>query len=233
MKLLLLLSSILVAACDRQPQAIEPLSSVNLINVKYLALGDSYTVGTAIGQENAYPFLLKKELEKEDGITTVNVDVIAQNGWTTSNLQQGINKENPASDYDLVTLLIGVNNQYQGKSKLVYRREFRALLEQSIQFGAGDKQRVFVLSIPDWGVTPAADRRRMEEIANDIDSFNEINKEVTDSMDVTYLNITPVSRSAIDDLDLVAKDGLHFSEEMHKLWLETIYADIKRQILKP
>ncbi len=233
MKLLLLLSSILVAACDKQPQAIEPLSSVNLINAKYLALGDSYTVGTAIGQENAYPFMLKNELEKEDGITTVNVDVIAQNGWTTSNLQQGINKENPASDYDLVTLLIGVNNQYQGKGKLAYRKEFRALLEQSIQFGAGDKQRVFVLSIPDWGVTPAADRRRMEEIANDIDSFNEINKEITDSMGVAYLNITPVSRSAINDLDLVAKDGLHFSEEMHKLWLEIIYADIKRQVLKP
>lgn len=222
-----------MAACDKQPQPTEPLPSITPINIKYLALGDSYTVGTAIGQENAYPYLLKDALEANVSISTVSVDVIAKNGWTTNNLLQSISTEKPLSDHDLVTLLIGVNNQYQGKSKQVYRKEFRALLDQSVQFGAGDKSRVFVLSVPDWGVTPAADRSRKEEIALDIDQFNKINKEISDSVGVVYFEITALSRSADNNLYLVAKDGLHFSEKMHELWLDIIYSDIKKQVLKP
>ena len=113
------------------------------------------------------------------------------------------------------------------------RKEFRELLEQAIQLGSGNRDNVFVLSVPDWGVTPAADRSRKEEIAMDIDLFNTINKEITDSLGVTYFDITPISRTAGHKLDLVAKDGLHFSDKMHELWLEIIYTDIKKQMLKP
>lgn len=233
MKFLLLLTSLLVAACEKQAVPPESLPNITPVTVKYLALGDSYTVGTAIGQENAYPFLLKEKLEETDSVFTVDIEVIAKNGWTTSNLQQAIFAEKPATNYDLVTLLIGVNNQYQGKSKEEYRKEFRGLLEQAVQLGSGNLDNVFVLSVPDWGVTPAADRNRKEEIASDIDIFNKINKEITDSLGVTYFDITPISRTADHKLDLVAKDGLHFSEKMHELWLEIIYTDIKKQILKP
>ncbi len=233
MKFLLLIFSLIVAACEKPSQPPEPLPTINPITINYLALGDSYTVGTAIGQENAYPYLLKEKLEKTDSVSTVNVDVIAQNGWTTSNLRQGIFSQKPATNYDLVTLLIGVNNQYQAKSKTEYRKEFRELLEQAIQLGSGNRDNVFVLSVPDWGVTPAADRSRKEEIAMDIDLFNTINKEITDSLGVTYFDITPISRTAGHKLDLVAKDGLHFSDKMHELWLEIIYTDIKKQMLKP
>lgn len=233
MKFLLLISSLLVAACEKQSQPPEPSPVINPITIKYLALGDSYTVGTAIGQENAYPFLLKDRLETNDSVAAVKVDVIAQNGWTTSNLQQGIFSRKPATNYDFVTLLIGVNNQYQGKSKTEYRKEFRELLEQAIQLGSGNRDNVFVLSVPYWGVTPAADRSRKEEIAVDIDLFNTINKEITDSLGVSYFDITAISRTADHKLDLVAKDGLHFSEKMHELWLDIIYSDIKRQVLKP
>ncbi len=234
MKFLLFAFTILVAACEKSAEPEAPqTSSIEPKKFNYLALGDSYTVGTAIGQQNAYPFLLKNELEANDSIGTVSVDVIAKNGWTTSNLQQGILAEKPSPDYDIVTLLIGVNNQYQGKSKVEYRVEFRKLLEQAIGFGAGDKDRVFVLSVPDWGVTPAADRSRKEEIAMDIDRFNKINKEISDSLGVKYFDITPISRTADNKLELVAKDGLHFSKKMHELWLHIIYADIKKQLLKP
>ncbi len=233
MKFIILLTTLLAAACEKQVEPVEPPASINPVAIKYLALGDSYTVGTAIGQESAYPFLLKKRLEENDTISGVEVTVIAQNGWTTSNLQQGVFSAKPSTNYDLVTLLIGVNNQYQGKSKVEYRREFRELLEQSIQLGSGDKNNVFVLSVPDWGVTPAADRNRKEDIAREIDLFNQINKEITDSLEVQYFNITEVSRTASNNLDLVAKDGLHFSEKMHKLWVEIIYTDIKKQVLKP
>lgn len=233
MKILFLVISVLLAACEKSfanmPVGVQ-LSPNDTTSIKYLALGDSYTIGTAIGEENAYPHLLANKLGAEGVVHTVDLEVIAKNGWTTDNLLNGISIDKPASDQDLVTLLIGVNNQYQGKSKLQYRRQFRQLLEMAIGFAQNDTDHVFVLSIPDWGVTPAAGNRNALETADDIDAFNQINKEITDSLGVTWFDITPVSRAAALDLDLVAKDKLHFSTEMHGLWLDIIYKKIKAEI---
>ncbi len=198
-------------------------------SVKYLALGDSYTIGTAIGEKNAYPYLLKGRLEEEVDIK-IAVDVIAKNGWTTGHLLEGIKDEQPSSDYDVVTLLIGVNNQYQGRSKAEYRAQFRELLKQAIGFAGNDARKVFVLSIPDWSVTPAGKGR--DGVAREIDRFNEINKQVADSLGAAYFNITPVSRTADGHPDLIARDGLHFSSEMQELWLNIIYKGIEARIMK-
>jgi lysophospholipase L1-like esterase len=226
MKFLLLYFTVLVASCDKQIMDDAPLVKSPL-TVKYLALGDSYTVGTSIGQNKAYPVLLKQQLEANHYIDTVKLDVIAQNGWTTGNLQHAINHQKLGASYDLVTLLIGVNNQYQGKSAEVYQKEFSSLLKQAISFAAGDKSKVVVLSIPDWGVAPAADRNRKEDIVREIDLFNGINKKVALSMGVQYVNITSISRKANNNLKLIAKDGLHFSGKMHELWLSELYPVVK------
>lgn len=188
----------------------------------YLALGDSYTIGTAIGEENSYASLLADSLEHHDSVSSVELDIIARNGWTTVNLLNALDNEKPAHDYDLVSLLIGVNNQYQGQSKLIYRNEFTTLLEQAIQYAGGDTTRIVVLSIPDWGTTPAGAADR-STIAADMDAFNAINKEVAEAMHVTYVDITPVSRTATGRTELVASDQLHFSAEMHALWLSLLY----------
>lgn len=191
--------------------------------IRYLALGDSYTIGTAIGKENSYASLLADSLRGEGH--SVDLDIIAKNGWTTANLIQGIEEENPESNYDLVSLLIGVNNQFQGRSITEYRKQFRQLAETALEKARGDTGRVFILSIPDYGVTPYG-KPNQQSIAKDIDEFNAVNREVSDSLHLAYFNITPLSRLALNGPDLVAKDGLHFSEEMHRLWVESVFSRV-------
>lgn len=184
----------------------------------YLALGDSYTIGESVEPSESLPYQFATRLN----ITTPKI--IAKTGWTTDELQAAIKVENLNQHFDFVTLLIGVNNQYRGYAKETYRKEFKELLQTAINFAAGNKKRVFVISIPDWGVTPfgLASGKSIKEIANDIDAFNSINKEETLAMDVSYTDITPGSRNAATDLSLVAKDGLHYSGKMHLQWAAAI-----------
>lgn len=187
----------------------------------YLALGDSYTIGTAIGKQSAYPALLVDSMKEGIPNFYADLDVIAENGWTTRDLLNGIAKENPKGPYDMVSLLIGVNNQYQHLSKDKYKSEFEQLLEKSITLAGGKTENVFVISIPDYGVcTVAVDD--IESISPDIDAFNNINKSITDSFGVSYIDITEISRTAKGNESLIASDGLHFSSKMHELWVEEI-----------
>ncbi len=187
----------------------------------YLALGDSYTIGTAIGKQNAYPALLVDSMKKDLPNFYADVDVIAKNGWTTRDLLNGISKKKPKGPYDLVSLLIGVNNQYQHLSKSEYKTEFTELLEKSIALAGGKKENVFVISIPDYGVcTVAVDN--LESISPDIDAFNEINKSVAEAYGVSYVDITEISRTAKGNESFIASDGLHFSSKMHELWVQEI-----------
>ena len=190
----------------------------------YLALGDSYTIGTAIGKKNAYPGLLVDSIVESFPELKVSTEVIAKNGWTTRDLLNGIASENPEGTYDMVSLLIGVNNQYQGLSKKDYRNEFIGLLEKSIGLAGGIKENVFVISIPDYGVcTVAVDD--LESISPEIDAFNAINKSIADSIGVSYIYITEISRIAKGKEELIASDGLHFSSAMHELWVKKIWED--------
>jgi lysophospholipase L1-like esterase len=189
----------------------------------YLALGDSYTIGHNVTQDQSYPFLLT-ELLKAKGLTLNTPRIIAKTGWTTSELQHGIDLAKDTNTYDMVTLLIGVNNEYRGQSAGTYRTEFRRLLQTAVTFAGGSLNHVFVISIPDWGVTPFGhqDPRGPEAIADDIDEFNAINKEETLKAGISYTNVTPGSKKAAKDLSLIASDGLHPSGKMYREWAEKL-----------
>lgn len=189
----------------------------------YLALGDSYTIGEAVEQEDSFPYQFAEQL-KLQGLNIADPKVIAKTGWTTDELQAAIKAENITQNFDIVTLLIGVNNQYRGYSKEDYRKQFKELLQTAIGFAGGNAKGVFVVSIPDWGVTPfgLSSGKNTKDIAVDIDAFNAINKEETLAFKVNYTDITPGSRNAVRDLSLVASDGLHYSGKMHLQWASSI-----------
>lgn len=187
----------------------------------YLALGDSYTIGQSVPADAAFPAQLVNALSMQQ-IGVANPKIIAQTGWTTDELQAAVNIEKPSAQYDLVTLLIGVNNQFRNYSETVYRQQFVSLLNQAIYFAKGNKAHVFVLSIPDWGVTPFASGYNRSTIAGEIDQFNAINKEESAKAGVAYVDITAISRTAANDPSLIAADGLHPSAKMYGLWVNEL-----------
>ncbi|HSG78331.1 MAG TPA: SGNH/GDSL hydrolase family protein [Acidimicrobiia bacterium] len=183
---------------------------------RILALGDSYTIGESVAEADRWPVQLGRALE-DAGWPPVEVEIVARTGWTTSELDRGIDNADPQGPYDLVTLLIGVNNQYRGLDPEQYRTEFAALLDRARGFSAGP---VLVVSIPDWGVTPFASRSDPATVAAEIDLFNEIGREGSLAADVPFVDITPISRS--DDPSLVARDGLHPSGAQYTAWVDVI-----------
>jgi len=192
--------------------------------LRYLALGDSYTIGESVAESERWPNQLAASL-KQKGYAT-EVTFMARTGWTTDELWQGIQKANPQPPYDLVSLLIGVNNQYRGYDINEYREEFRSLLTKSIEDAGGDKNRVFVVSIPDWGVTPFAAGRDAPQISSEIDAFNTVNRQEAEAAKAHYVDITPISRQAVGDPSLIAYDGLHPSGKMYGLWVEELLPEV-------
>src|SRR3954447_649650 len=189
-------------------------------HTRYLALGDSYTIGESVAESERYPVQLAGALK------TGAPEIIAKTGWTTDELNAAIDKADPHGPYGLVTLLIGVNNQYRGRSADEYRQQFIGLLNRAIGFAGGAKKNVVVISIPDWGVTPFAKGRDRAKIGREIDQFNAINREEAMRAGVRYVDITPESRKAADDAALVAGDGLHPSGKMYSEWTQMIVSQI-------
>ncbi len=187
----------------------------------YLALGDSYTIGQSVAVDERFPEQLVDSLHQR-GINIARPEIIARTGWTTDELQRAINEKDPQGPYDLVTLLIGVNNQYRGYDINTYRAEFVSLLNQAIAFAGNEKDHVVVLSIPDWGVTPFASGRDRQKIAAEINAFNAVNLQESESAGVPYVNITTISRFAASDSELVAGDGLHPSGTMYAEWVKKL-----------
>jgi lysophospholipase L1-like esterase len=183
----------------------------------YLALGDSYTIGEAVPPEQNFPHQSVSILEKK-GIILELPDMVAKTGWSTDELMEGIRQRNLLPQYDYVSLLIGVNNQYRGRSEHEYEKEFTELLETAIRFAGNQASHVFVLSIPDWGVTPFAEGRDRKMIGNEIDTFNAVNRKISELYGVHYIDITSGSREAAHDLTLVAEDGLHPSGKEYTKW---------------
>ena len=189
--------------------------------LNYLALGDSYTIGEAVPAEQSFPYQLTAALNKE-GIQVNPPTIIATTGWTVDELINAIAESNITHNkYDFVSLLIGVNDQYRGLSQDNYKIKFQQVLDTAINLAAGNKQHVFVLSIPDWGVTPFAAGRE-GNIAQEIDQFNTINKQISIASGVNYLDITDISRRADKEPDLIASDGLHPSGKMYGEWVERL-----------
>ena len=198
--------------------------------LRFLALGDSYTIGESVSENDRWPNQLAKKLEAE-GIRT-DVTIIARTGWTVDELWQGIQANPPEGTYDLVTLLIGVNDQYRGYPAEGYREDFRFLLDKALAYAGGDPKKIIVLSIPDWGFTPfAAVQGDTEPISRKIDEFNAINKEEARAAGAHYVNVTDISRMALDDFELIAGDRLHPSGKMYTLWVEKILP-VAKEILK-
>lgn len=186
----------------------------------YLALGDSYTIGEAIIYTDCFPVQLTNKLT-EQNLKVIPPQIIAVTGWTTSDLLESLAINSPATDFDLVTLLIGVNNQYQGKSIDNYKDEFSRLLDLSIKYAKGKKENVIVISIPDYGVTPFALNSDTAQIARQIDLFNAANKIIAEAAGVLYVDITSISRN--HDPALVAADGLHPSAHQYGLWVNKLF----------
>jgi lysophospholipase L1-like esterase len=193
--------------------------------LKYLALGDSYTIGESVTATESFPYQLQAAL-KTKGITLAEPQIIAKTGWTTDELLVAIAEQNPSKNFDLVTLLIGVNNQYRGYPLATYEKEFKQLLSLAINFASGDAGKVRVISIPDWGVSPfaAKEGRDAVQVAEEIDAYNGVNKLASMAMGVTYIDITPHSRLAANDNSLLASDGLHPSGKMYAEWVSQLLA---------
>ena len=188
---------------------------------RFLALGDSYTIGEAVEEHDRWPVKFVAMLA-ERGIAFEVPQIIATTGWTTDELSAAIDRENPQGPFDLVSLLIGVNNQYRGYSLENYRIEFEALLKRAIAFAGGDTTKTVVISIPDWGATPFAADRDRALIAKEIDAYNASNREISERYKVSYIDITPHSRLALHDSSMTASDTLHPSSLVYAHWKDLI-----------
>ena len=192
----------------------------------WLALGDSYTIGQGVAASERYPaqtveFLIQK------GISVSALDYIATTGWTTMDLQNAINSRKP-ENHTIVSLLIGVNDQYQKRDTTGYRQRFAGLLGNAISLANGKKENVFVLSIPDYSVTPYAITSDTARMRLEIDWFNQINKQVTATFGCPYLDITGFTREGRTNRDLISGDGLHPSGIDYKRWAEQLSIMIQK-----
>ncbi|MCY7353591.1 MAG: SGNH/GDSL hydrolase family protein [Lysobacter sp.] len=203
---------------------------------RYLALGDSYTIGEGVAEGDRWPVQLARGL-REQGITLADPRIIAKTGWTTDELDAAIDAAQPLGEYDLVSLLIGVNNQYRGRDVENYRQDFAALLERAIGFAGGNEDRVLVLSIPDWGATrfggeqaAAKSGRDLAKVSRELDACNAAAKAICNARGVAFVDITPVSRERGGQASMAADDGLHPSAAMYAAWTQQALP-VARQLL--
>ena len=216
MKFLIIFLILLSCSSTEIQNSITP-ENMNPNNPKrtFLALGDSYTIGESVDEKDRWSMQLIDLLKTDFNFT--KHDIVARTGWTTSELTQAIEARKLNEQYDMVSLLIGVNNQYRGQSLDNYRVEFRALLYSSIKFAKNDAKRVFVLSIPDWGKTPFAKGEDNLKIGSEIDTFNNVAKEECKKANIIFVDITEITRKNTD-ASMFAIDGLHYTGKMHRLW---------------
>ena len=187
----------------------------------FLALGDSYTIGEQVPLQENFPYQTASLL-REKNIEVAAPVIVAKTGWTTDELAMALREEGIKETFSFVTLLIGVNNQYRGRTLDNYKDEFTQLLDQAIVFANGHTQNVFVLSIPDWGVTPFAHDRDAQKIAEEIDAYNNANKNISLAHHCNYLDITDSTRKNGTNSDYLANDGLHPSAKEYKIWAERL-----------
>lgn len=183
----------------------------------FLALGDSYTIGQSVAVADRWPVQLAERL-RERGLDVGEPVILARTGWTTGDLLEAMDRAKLSGKYALVMLLIGVNNQFQGRSEEEYRQQFVELLNRAIALGGGDPRRVVVLSIPDWSVTPFGNAHDAKRMSAEVARFNAINCQQSQRAGVRYVDITPESRDAATQSDMVADDGLHPSRRQYGQW---------------
>lgn len=196
---------------------------------RFLALGDSYTIGEGVAAEERWPAQLVRRL-RAHGIAFDDPRIIAKTGWSTDELAAAIDAAEFDASYALVTLLIGVNNQYRGRDLANYRDEFSALLARAVAFAGGLTDRVVVVSIPDWGVTRFArgQDRDPQRVAAEIDAFNTAAREIADPQSIAFVDVTAASRTCGDAAHALVDDGLHPSAAQYALWTDAIFDVVAR-----
>ncbi len=199
--------------------------------IDYIALGDSYTAGEGVTASERWPLQLADQL-RASAISISDVRVVAESGWTTADLIQGITEAEIDKSYDLVSLLIGVNNQFRGFDVALFRKEFQELMEMSISLTDGRPGRVLVLSIPDYSVTEYVQVLGLDQtvIRNELTAYNEIIKEISEDFGAVFYDITSVSRMAAQYPELTAQDGLHPSAVMYEKWVQACYSTVIDQL---
>lgn len=219
-----LFAAMLMAGCERTmtSDSIDPGAGPGPV-ARYLALGDSYTIGEGVEPSERWPNQLRALLGAR-GIDLGVVHIVATTGWTIEELHAGIDATGPVGPFERVSVLIGVNNQYRGVPPEAARGELRRLLDRAVTFAGGNVGRVFVVSIPDYGVTPFGKAREPERIAREIDAYNRLCAEEAGARGIAFIDITPISRQAGADTTLLAEDGLHPSGAQYRLWAERIAA---------
>lgn len=226
--LLLTLLLLTLLGCEKDELLAPPAMATNGTadtTLTYLALGDSYTIGTSVRSREAWPALLALQLDWEVG-TRAELKTIARNGWRTDNLSNALDGAEPGNDFDLVTLLIGVNDQYQNFSVSGYRMRFADLLDRAIGYAGGKVGRVLVVSIPDYAYTPF--EAGNASVSRDIDAFNEAARSEAKARGVAFSSITEISRDGLADPALVADDGLHPSAKQYARWVdEVLFAQVR------
>ncbi|WP_017494654.1 SGNH/GDSL hydrolase family protein [Flavobacterium sp. WG21] len=227
-QIVIVILSIFLLSCssDENTSEISTFPTTPLLgSIKYLALGDSYTIGQSVCETCGFPEQLKSSLTAIYPQASFSLKIIATTGWTTTNLISAINTQNPDPNYDLVTLLIGVNNQYQGKSFSIYETELPELVNKAIVLAKGNKKRVIVISIPDYAYTPFGKIQMEgegERISSEINQYNSFAESYCKLNNIVFVSITDISRKGLDNPDLVAADGLHPSAKAYTLFTERI-----------
>ncbi|MGA8854719.1 MAG: SGNH/GDSL hydrolase family protein [Christiangramia sp.] len=198
-------------------------------NYTYLALGDSYTIGESVKETDRWPVQLAEQLRSR-GYKMAAPKIIAKTGWTTEDLLLGMENElSIQRDFDIVSILIGVNNQYQGKLITEYEEDLRTIFRKAVNHSKTMEKGVFAVSIPDYGYTPFGSAHQ-EEISAEIDRFNKVFKRVAGEFNVPFYNITPISREAANNPDLVATDDLHPSGLMYQYWVDQIVNQVAEKL---
>jgi lysophospholipase L1-like esterase len=198
---------------------------------RFLALGDSYTIGEGVTDEERWPNHLARMLRAR-GIEVADPHVIARTAWTTDELHDAIDAEKPRGPFDLVTLLIGVNDQYRARPVASFEPEFTSLVKRAVGFAGNKASRVIGVSIPDWGATPFAKGRNGSLIAREIGAYNDRAREITEKAGAVWVDVTEMSRVMLDDSILVAVDGLHPTGEMYRRWAEAVLPAAERALAK-
>lgn len=221
-----LLLLILMGCKEKSPKNIKVVEEAPL---RYLALGDSYTIGESVAPGERWPVQLTERL-RADGLEIRDPRIIATTGWTTRDLLAAMDAQLVNEKFDLVSVSIGVNNQFQGRSIDEYREELYEIFKRAITHSENGVDGIFAVSIPDYGVSPFG-AERAEEIGRELEEFNKVFKEVASEFNIEFFNITPTSREAANNPHLITHDELHPSGEMYKAWVDLFYPEVKQKII--
>ena len=222
---LVLFTGLILLSCQK-PSELALKAKDDSTSISWLALGDSYTIGQGVNASERFP-AQTLDLLKLRKIKTAQLTYIATTGWTSAQLDKSIIEQNP-SNYDFVTVLIGVNDQFQGIDTSTYSKNFKSILNKAIQVTRGESQHVLVLSIPDYSLTPEGKKLDTTKIKREIDLFNSLNKKLANTFKCQYLDITILGREAKLNPSWIAKDGLHPSALAYNKWAERISPFIVR-----